>query len=494
MNKKIFASRYEVIYLLGKRPGYRTILCRDLRTEQLVVVKFIVWNEEFEWENLRLFEREAQVLQTIYHPSIPRYLNYFEVNQPYLKGFALVQNYIKAASLEEHLKAGRTFKIKEVKQLAESILNILIYLHSRKPTIIHRDIKPSNILLTSRSRNNIGDVYLVDFGSVKTLTISNTGTMTVVGTYGYMSPEHFGGKVVPTSDLYSLGATLIYLLTGIHPANLPQKDGCIQFEHLVNCPEDFTTWLKKMVQPAKELRFTSAKAALRSLKKPANNKINIVQKSIKKKSSNLIKVKKPFGSKIIFHENKKKLDILIPPIGLRKLKDELIVFIMKILASVIILPFVLFSMFMMPVFLFEFFQHTILFLPIIFGIIYLFIWVIVCTASIALAIDIIGDFIHILVNTFQKERLKIDRTQIYLSYYWLSFKIRTTQFIPLKIIDSFEKILISNNDNSKWEIVANLGKSQYKLTDKSDLTEVEVDWLCKELNEYLHLSTEYRRK
>ena len=242
MNKKIFGSRYQVIYLLGKKPGFRTLLCSDIQTQQLVVVKFMVWDKDFEWQNLKLFEREAQVLQNISHPGIPKYLNYFEVNQPHLKGFALVQDYIQAASLEEYLQSGRTFSIEEVKQLAESVLEILIYLHSQKPQVIHRDIKLSNILLTNRSGNKIGDIYLVNFGSVKTLAASYTKTMTVVGTYGYMSPEHFGGKIIPTSDLYSLGATLVYLVTGTHPADLPQKNGRIQFEQLVNCPPDFARW------------------------------------------------------------------------------------------------------------------------------------------------------------------------------------------------------------------------------------------------------------
>ncbi|MGB3534227.1 MAG: protein kinase [Microcoleaceae cyanobacterium] len=85
------------------------------------------------------------------------------------------------------------------------------YLHSHLHPVIHRDIKPSNILLTDRSGNSPGTVYLVDFGSVK--TVIQSGTITIVGTYGYMPTEQFGGKTTPASDLYSLGATLIYLIT-----------------------------------------------------------------------------------------------------------------------------------------------------------------------------------------------------------------------------------------------------------------------------------------
>ncbi len=123
---------------------------------------------------------------------------------------ALVQSFIEARSLQSWAESGHTFSEAEVKAIATQLLTVLTYLHSRQPPVIHRDIKPSNILLSDRSGNHPGQIYLVDFGSVQ--TISHPGTITVVGTYGYMPPEQFGGRT--TSDLYSLGATLIYLLDG----------------------------------------------------------------------------------------------------------------------------------------------------------------------------------------------------------------------------------------------------------------------------------------
>ena len=69
----------------------------------------------------------------------------------------------------------------------------------------------------------------------------------------------------------------------------------------------------------------------------------------------------------------------------------------------------------------------------------------------------------------------------------MCFKFPLPDYIPLKIVDRFEKILIADNKQSKWGIAAKLGFTQYKLADSCDLTEVEVDWLCNELNEYLNL-------
>lgn len=487
MNKKIFASRYQVIYLLGKRPGFRTLLCSDIQTQQLVVVKFMVWDKDFQWQNLKLFEREAQVLQNISHPAIPKYVNYFEVNQPHLKGFALVQNYIKAVSLEEHLQSGRTFSIEEVKQLAESVLGILSYLHSQQPQIIHRDIKPSNILLTNSSGNNIGDVYLVDFGSVKTLAAANNQTMTVIGTYGYMSPEHFGGKVIPTSDLYSLGATLIYIITGTHPANLPSKNGRIQFEQLINCPQEFASWLKRMVEPVEELRFSSAKAALKALKQPLGNYNYLIPINVSNQLKPIKRIKKPFGSKIYLRKSIDKLEIVIPSPGLKKLKEKLIVFLMKLFLSAMILPSVLFLIVLIPTIIFDFLTSYMFLLPLIFGIVYLLLWFGVCAATISLIVNILGDLINLLKNLLKREKLNINFKGIYLSYEYLCFKFPLPDYIPLRIVDRFEKTFIDDNNNSKWGIAAKLGFTQYKLADNSDLSETEVDWLCNELNEYLNL-------
>ncbi len=112
------------------------------------------------------------------------------------------------------------------------------------------------------------EVYLVDFGSVQTLATKEGKTVTVVGTYGYMPPEQFGGIALPASDLYSVGATLIALLTNAHPADLPQKDLRIQFEKFTSVSPEFALWLKKMIEPSVERRFNSAKEALQALEKP----------------------------------------------------------------------------------------------------------------------------------------------------------------------------------------------------------------------------------
>jgi serine/threonine protein kinase len=181
------ASRYEIQQQLAKKAGRRTVLARDLETQELVVVKLLSFGSDFEWDDLKLFEREAKTLQALSHPCIPRYLDFFELDTANGKGFALVQSYVAGKSLEEYLKAGRTFSEQEVRELASSLLEILIYLHGRQPAVIHRDIKPSNILLGDRVGefgldSNTSSVYLVDFGSVQTLAAKEGGNLWVYAT------------------------------------------------------------------------------------------------------------------------------------------------------------------------------------------------------------------------------------------------------------------------------------------------------------------------
>jgi eukaryotic-like serine/threonine-protein kinase len=257
----ILNARFQIEKTLGKKAGRQTLLARDLQTQDQVVIKLLTFGSEFEWDDLKLFEREAETLKSLDHPSIPKYLDYFELELPNGKGFALVQSYIEATSLEQQLKAGRSFTEAEIQQLAEELLDILNYLHRRQPAVIHRDIKPSNILLSDRTGNHVGQVYLVDFGSVQTLVAQEGGTITVVGTYGYMPPEQFGGRATPASDLYSLGATLIYLITGKHPADLPQRNLQLQFRELTTLNESLIDWLECMTEPSIENRFKSAESA-----------------------------------------------------------------------------------------------------------------------------------------------------------------------------------------------------------------------------------------
>jgi len=262
----ILQDRYQLQRPLGRSAaGRQTWLAKDLSIEppESIVVKLLVFSE-MQWQDLRLFEREAHVLQTLDHPRIPQCRDYFFVDQTTqstLCWWALVQDYVPGTSLQELIEQGKRFSQQDIYRMAEEILQILVYLHRLCPPVLHRDIKPSNLLLDQAQQ-----VWLVDFGAVQDQAALTGISFTVVGTVGYAPLEQFWGRAVAASDLYALGATLIHLLTGIAPVDLPQRDLTLQFGDRVTSNPNFISWLEKLVEPDLERRFKSADEAYEALK------------------------------------------------------------------------------------------------------------------------------------------------------------------------------------------------------------------------------------
>jgi serine/threonine protein kinase len=253
-------ERYQLKSLLGANGGKQTWLSEDLTTHAKVTVKVLYFGHGLEWQDLKLFEREVQTLKNIAHPRIPHYQNSFWLEQPEGNYFCLAQDYVPGISLAEKVRSGWRLKDVDVEQIVASVLEVLVYLHSQSPPVIHRDIKPNNLIWGEDNQ-----IYLVDFGSVQA-EMSAGRTTTIVGTYGYMPPEQFEGRTVPASDLYGLGTTLLFLLTGTNPADLPQKDLKVQFQDRLQVGQPLKQWLERMIEPSLENRFQDADEALACLK------------------------------------------------------------------------------------------------------------------------------------------------------------------------------------------------------------------------------------
>jgi len=257
--EEVIRDRYRVIDILGQGSRGITYRVEDLKTKQKVALKALYLNRLKDWKQIELFEREAEVLAKLQHPAIPQYLDYFQVNTPDNRAFYLAQALAPGKSLFAWVESGWRSKEREVKNIAEQILSVLMYLHALDPPVIHRDIKPQNII---RSRD--GKIFLVDFGAVQN-TYHNTLMQgsTVVGNYGYMAPEQFREKAVLATDLYSLGATVLFLLTHRSPAELPQDTLKLDFRASVNISEEFGDWLDKILEPSLEYRYESATETLK---------------------------------------------------------------------------------------------------------------------------------------------------------------------------------------------------------------------------------------
>jgi serine/threonine protein kinase len=288
--KQLLQGRYYLQQSLGQNAGRQTWLAEDRKETppSPVIVKLLAFSPQMQWDEFKLFEREAQVLKTLDYPRIPKYRDYFSLDRHMGEGlcwFVLVQDYIPGYSLQQLLDQGKRFTPEQVRSLATQLLDILIYLHGLNPLVLHRDIKPSNLILGADEQ-----VYLVDFGAVQDPTAVEGATFTVVGTAGYAPLEQFYGKAVPASDLYALGATLIHLLTGTAPADLPQRNLRIQFRDRISLNPSFLRWIESLTEPDLEQRFANAPQALDALK--TGRSLSLSGQTSRQPASSRIKVKK----------------------------------------------------------------------------------------------------------------------------------------------------------------------------------------------------------
>ena len=260
----IVREKYRIVGILGEGGTAITYEAVDRTQSDLpIAIKVLSFIQTKDWKLVELFEREAKVLKNLHHPRIPQYLDYFSIDTETDRQFLLVQELVPGKSLGDLVEQGWYFQEKEVKDIAQQILEILIYLHAFQPAVIHRDIKPHNII-----RTEAGEIYLVDLGAVQDV-YRNTLTRgaTFVGTIDYMSPEQLRGHASFASDLYSLGCTLLYLLTRRSPSELPLQRMKINFRSSLEISEQFADWLEKILEPALEDRFSSTTEALERLLK-----------------------------------------------------------------------------------------------------------------------------------------------------------------------------------------------------------------------------------
>ncbi|WP_228048869.1 MULTISPECIES: serine/threonine-protein kinase [unclassified Nodularia (in: cyanobacteria)] len=214
--KLLLQDRYHLLRCIGQGGFGKTYLAVDehLPSKLRCVIKQLCFqesNRESCDKAVELFRQEAVSLNELQHPQIPKLLGYFEQKHQ----LYLVQELILGQTLEQELQAQGVKNESQIGELLQNLLPVLQFIHDRK--VIHRDIKPANIM----RRLPQGDLVLIDFGVAKHVTTTallQTGT--TIGSPEYIAPEQTRGKALPASDLYSLGVTCIYLLTGIPPFDL----------------------------------------------------------------------------------------------------------------------------------------------------------------------------------------------------------------------------------------------------------------------------------
>jgi serine/threonine protein kinase, bacterial len=197
---------YQILKTLGQGGMGTTYLAWD--TARMLVLKEMNADMAQIPKAQELFEREAKILQSLHHPGIPEYYDFFVANGRKYLAMELIHGQDLDLYVMEHGKVPLAQAIDWMVQLCE----ILGYIHEQQPPLIHRDVKPANILVRTIDRR----IFLLDFGAVKEI-----GTLggTKIGAPDYMAPEQNSGQPCTQSDLYAIGPTLIFLLTGRNPAD-----------------------------------------------------------------------------------------------------------------------------------------------------------------------------------------------------------------------------------------------------------------------------------
>ena len=203
---------YHDLALIGRGSQATMLKALDKANRPVAIKVFDLKNND-DWKNADLFEREIAVLQNLHVQGVPAYIETIKTPD-YIY---LVEEYVDARSLEKQIDDGRKFSLDECVTIFERTAEIIKDLGDCVPPVVHRDIKPANLLVD----DNL-NVYLVDFGVVANKTA--TFSMTFAGTAGYVAPEQLYGKANTASDIFSLGATMLHLVTGVSPCDM-QLDG-----------------------------------------------------------------------------------------------------------------------------------------------------------------------------------------------------------------------------------------------------------------------------
>jgi serine/threonine protein kinase len=227
-----------------------------------VLLKAFGVAEVEDWKATELFERSAAVLESLDHPLIPRYRDHFEVTNDRHTQLVLVRDMVDGETLQARIDRRATLDADDLVAVALELLDVLDYISGREPPVVHRDIKPDNIVLGTD-----GSPYLVDFGAVQAELQAETGASTVVGTIGYVAPEQLMGRARPASDVYSLGATLAHLATGIAPSDLPNDELQIDVTEVLADDPPLASILQAMLEADVDHRLTDIRMLRRAFER-----------------------------------------------------------------------------------------------------------------------------------------------------------------------------------------------------------------------------------
>lgn len=237
---------------------------RTLRTTiegRDVVVRELRLHQVERWKAVELFEREARLLRRLDHPGLPEYLDAYRADDGPGMVMRVVREYIDGTTLDEFVANAPPddrLNPDELERFPSDLLEVLAYLHDRRPPVVHRHVTPEHVV-----RDRDGSYRLVGLGTLQAKLQSATGGSTFVGRSGFMPPEQAMGRSVPASDLYSLGQTMLTLATGESPAASFDETRQSLLDERDDWSEGTRTFVASLIRSDPEARPRSAVEARR---------------------------------------------------------------------------------------------------------------------------------------------------------------------------------------------------------------------------------------
>lgn len=214
---ELIDGRYKILRKLGEGGMSVVYLAVNEKVNKHWAIKEVKKEgvENFETVHQRLLT-EADILKRLHHPNLPDIVDIIENEETFL----LVMDYIEGRQLESIVQEYGPQKEETVVNWGKQLCDVLSYLHSQNPPIIYRDMKPANVMVQKD-----GKVVLIDFGTAREFKASQAEDTLCLGTCGYAAPEQYKGQGQSDirTDIYCLGVTLYYLLTGHNPICKPYE-------------------------------------------------------------------------------------------------------------------------------------------------------------------------------------------------------------------------------------------------------------------------------
>ncbi len=251
---KIIAEKYKIVELLGEGGTSAVYLAENIVLNNLWAVKVLYKSSQ--WLSFEM--EEIKILKELSHPMVPRIADLAEDEDNYY----IVMDYISGSNLLSIIDSQGKVSEKTLIKWTGDLLDVLLYLHGRTPSIIYRDLKPANLIV-----DDSGRLRLVDFGTARYHTNEASEDTVYIGTQGYAAPEQYGvGQSDQRTDLFNLGMTIIHLATGVHPLklgsgnikNLLKKEGLTQ---------GFIRFIQKLTETNPNERFLTCQEAMAELEK-----------------------------------------------------------------------------------------------------------------------------------------------------------------------------------------------------------------------------------